>query len=305
MNVIVIYCRQTGTSLFFHVAWFPLPIMNMSFFFFFLPFFIAVFTLSHSHRVAHCGINGCVQLSGVKQVVKGSYVILSNKAWTCAAARLTVACLPAAPLPSNGTNYPATWVKQGNIHFKRKLREKERKHLDSTGWCLPSLEAIRTNRVPSLNVLLSLSRFTLLEPRTSSHHLYQLWFPPLFSVAAEERQIWRVREGRKTPDTTEGGSWFERQREHVVPSARGDLSSSDYRCALSAQLSPVLMPQGLSITRNKGRGQQVFSLLCCSARVIWLESSPQWRQLLNWLWLIWGHPKITLIGHWLKLKHFI
>lgn len=77
------------------------------------------------------------------------------------AARLTVAC---PPLPSNGTNYPRTSVKQGNIHFRKKSRVKERregKHLDSTGWCLPSLEAISKNRDPSLNSLLSLSRSRL------------------------------------------------------------------------------------------------------------------------------------------------
>lgn len=124
--------------------------MNTLFLFLFFFFFTAVFTLSHSHRVTHRGINGCVQLSGVKQVVKGSYMIPFQQGlnlWGC-----SPDCrLPASPLsPSNGTNYPATWVKQGNIHF-RKERSKERKHLDSAGCCLPFLEAIRTNSVPGLS----------------------------------------------------------------------------------------------------------------------------------------------------------
>lgn len=37
--------------------------------------FTALVALSHSHCVIHSGINGCVQVSGVKQVINGSYPI--------------------------------------------------------------------------------------------------------------------------------------------------------------------------------------------------------------------------------------
>lgn len=61
------FTAGTGIPLSCHVARFPLlpPLL-----------FTAVFALSGSRRVARCGINGCVQLCGVKQVVKGSYTIL-------------------------------------------------------------------------------------------------------------------------------------------------------------------------------------------------------------------------------------
>lgn len=153
------------------------------------------------------------------------------------------AWLSPACFHSNGTNYPATWVKQGNIHFRKKGRSIERrKHLDRTGCCLPSLEAIRTNSVPGVSerASLTLTFHSVVEPCTSSHHLEQLRFPPLFSVTG---QILGVGKGRKTLDTTERGSFFcESQREQVVPS---DLNSSDYRCKPSARLSPVAEAAGL------------------------------------------------------------
>lgn len=117
--------------------------MNTSLFF----FFTAVFTLSRWHCVICRGINGCVQLSGVKQVVKGSYMILFQQGlnlWGCSPGCRLPACLL-----SNGTNYTATWVKQGNIHFREtvKSREKDARKQGSTECCLPSVEAIRTKSV--------------------------------------------------------------------------------------------------------------------------------------------------------------
>lgn len=96
-------------------------IMNMSF-----VFFTAMFTLSHSHRVIHRGINGCVQLRGVKQVVKGSYMIPFQQGLNLWAPDCRLPP-PRSTLPSNGTNYPATLVKQGNVHLREKEVKKERK----------------------------------------------------------------------------------------------------------------------------------------------------------------------------------
>ena len=77
--------------------------------------FTAMLTQTHSHRVVHCGRNGCVQLCGVKQVIKtATWYSPTRPEPVRLLAWLSPACLPAClppPSPSNGTNYPATWVK--------------------------------------------------------------------------------------------------------------------------------------------------------------------------------------------------
>lgn len=113
-GVSVIYRTQAGTPLSFHVAWFPPLVMNTSFSYLFCFFFkTAAFTLSRSRRVICHGINGRVQLCGVKQVVKRRPhdtpptrpELVRLLAW------VSPACLPASLLSSNGTNYPATLSK--------------------------------------------------------------------------------------------------------------------------------------------------------------------------------------------------
>lgn len=194
--------------------------------------------------------------------------------WGCSPDCRLPACLP--PLPSNGTNYPAPWVKQGNIHLRKKSRKKDVKKENIwvilVAVCLLWKQLEQTVFLLYLNGLLSLSCFTLVEPRTSSHHLQLLWFPPLFSVTG---QILRVRGERKTPDTTEEGSFCESQREQVVPSGRGDLSSSDYRCKPTARLSPApRLEYHIKV--------EVFPRCAALRQPRRLKSSPQVPQ---WLWL--------------------
>lgn len=113
-----------------------------------------------------------------------------------------LAWLSPACLPSNGTNYPATWVKQGNIHFRKIVKSREKDTKKKYGAvpnavCLLWKQLEQTVFLVYLNGLLS--RFTPVDPCTSSHHLYPLWFPPLLSVTG---QLLRVREGERHQSET-------------------------------------------------------------------------------------------------------
>lgn len=129
----VIYCWN-GDPAFLSSS--PIFSPSSSFFSF---FFTTVFTPSHSHRVAGCGINGGVQLRGVKQLVKKQLRdTLPTRPEPVEAARPTVACRSTSahrhlqhpplhlPHPQMEQIIQLLWVKQGYIHFWGERKEVKR-----------------------------------------------------------------------------------------------------------------------------------------------------------------------------------
>lgn len=77
------------------------------------------------------------------------------------------------------------WVKQGNIHFRKERERREDRKKTSGRVCLLWKQFEQTEFSGLISMAL-LSCFTFAaELCTSSQHLYQLWFPPLFSVKGQ------------------------------------------------------------------------------------------------------------------------